>query len=104
MSFYSKPGLVLLLDGRSPGENWYPATDKSRAARMIARDCAGRRPWWGARHPVLIFDRRVTAVEVGALRACGLDLAADYRPLAPKEETMNLTVYVPAAPPPAVAR
>jgi hypothetical protein len=95
MAFDEMPGVVLVLDGRPVGEAWYSKLDPGRAANGIRTECANGRPWWGDRAPLLLFSRPVTETELAALRACGLDFARQYRLLAPKEETMRVSVYVP---------
>ena len=40
MAFDEMPGLVLLLDARTPGEAWYSATDRDRTAAGIRSSCA----------------------------------------------------------------
>lgn len=97
MAFDEMAGMVLLLNGRSVGEAWYSDLDRGRTARGIMAECATGQPWWGQRKPLLVFRRPVSENEVDALKSCGLVFATDYRLLAPKEETMGLLVYVPAA-------
>jgi hypothetical protein len=97
MAFDEMAGIVLLLDGRSVGEAWYSASDHDRTAAGIRADCPGGRGWWGSRAPILIFRRPATSTETNALRSCGLDFTTDYRLVGPKEDTMDLLVYVPAA-------
>jgi hypothetical protein len=97
MAFDEMAGIVLLLDGRPVGEAWYSASDHDRTADGIRAACPGGHGWWGSRVPILIFRRPVTSTETDALRSCGLDFATDYRLVAPKEDTMNLLVYVPTA-------
>ncbi len=95
MAFDELPGLVLAMDGRPVGEAWYSQIDPGRTAANIKAECAnGNRPW-GARPPILIFNRQVTANELGALESCGLNFEKDYRLLAPAETTLGLGVYVP---------
>ncbi|HCT77243.1 MAG TPA: hypothetical protein DGG94_22615 [Micromonosporaceae bacterium] len=97
MAFDEMAGVVFLLSGRSVGEAWYSDLDRERTATGIAAECTKGQPWWGQRKPILLFHRAVSENEVNALRSCGLVFATDYRLLAPKEETMGLSVYVPAA-------
>ena len=96
MAFDEMAGIVLLLDGRPVGETWYSASDHDRTATGIRAACPGGRGWWGNRAPILIFRRPVTSTETDALQSCGLDFITDYRLVAPKEDTMDLLVYVPA--------
>jgi hypothetical protein len=97
MAFDEMAGFVLLLGGRSVGEAWYSQADPERTYRGIEAECAKDKPWWGDRKPILIFRRPVSEGDVHALKSCGLVIGNDYRLLAPKEETMGLSVYVPAA-------
>jgi hypothetical protein len=97
MAFDEIPGVVLALDGRPVGEAWYSASDPSRTAANIRAECpAGQGPW-GARRPLLLFDRTPTDTEFGALEACGLSFVRDYRLLGPPEATSGLAVFVPKA-------
>jgi hypothetical protein len=94
MAFDEMPGVVFLLGGRSVGEQWYSRTDPERTATGIREVCASGKPWWGSRAPILIFNRAVSDTETSALKACGLDFAADYRQLPALDDR---TVYVPKA-------
>jgi hypothetical protein len=97
MAFDMMPGIVLLLNGRQVGEAWNSTDGRARTAAGIRQECAQGPPWWGSRLPILLFNRPIDDTEIGALKACHLDFAADYRLLAPVEQTMGLSVYVPAA-------
>lgn len=90
MAFDQLAGVVYLLDGRSVGESWYvPA----RSTPGIRRACAGGKPWWGDRKPVIIFNRSVRPPERRAIGACGLSLRDDYRRLT--FDKLHLQIYVP---------
>jgi hypothetical protein len=95
MAFDEMAGIVLLLGGRSVGEGWYSQLDPGRAARGIEATCADGRPWWGSRHPIIIFNREVRQMEIDALATCGLTFATDYRELAPGSAPLGLKIYVP---------
>lgn len=95
MAFDEMAGIVLLLDGRPVGEAWYSRTDPARTAAGIRAVCEGGKAWWGSQEPLLIFRRPVGEVDRDAIQSCGLDIDSDYRRLAPPEQTMGLTVYVP---------
>jgi hypothetical protein len=95
MAFDEMAGVVLLLDGRPVGEAWYSAIDRERSADGIRATCAGGKPWWGDRAPLLLFRRPVSQTEIDALAFCGLRFDSDYRLLEPREDTMGLWVYVP---------
>lgn len=95
MAFDEKAGLVLMLGGQSVGEAWYSFHARERTAAGIVAACAGGTAWPGGRPPVLLFSRPVVPTEIGALRSCGLSFENDFRLLAPKEETMGISVYVP---------
>ncbi len=86
-------GVILALDGRPVAEAW--VGDSGRSAAGIREQCADGEAWWGSRAPILLFGRPASPEELGALRSCGLDVASDYRLLAPKTETMGIEVYVP---------
>ena len=98
MAFDEMSGVVFLLGGRSVGEAWYSEIDHQRSAAGIRAECADGHPLWGNRTPVVIFNRAPTAVDAGALQACGLDLMVDYRLLPPLAEAPTLRVYVPVQP------
>jgi len=95
LGFDKMAGVVLLLDGRTLGEGWYAPENPSRTRAGIAAECADGPPWTPDRAPVLVFNRPVRAADMDLLTPCGLDLARDYRPLAPPARTANLTVLVP---------
>jgi hypothetical protein len=90
-------GIILLLGGRPVGEPWTGDANPNRTAAGIRAECAQGKPWWGARLPILLFNRPLRDTELQALEACDLDFATAYRLLAPTDETMGLSVYVPTA-------
>ena len=61
----------------------------------VEEACRQGRPWAPDRPPIIILNRRISNVEITALRACGLDFRADYRLLAPTQQTMDVQVWVP---------
>lgn len=95
MAFDEKSGLVLALEGRTVGEAWYSRSDHRRTAAGIASQCHQGHGPWGARLPVLIFDRKVLYVDQRALRGCGLNLQTDYRTIPMNDLKASWTVYVP---------
>lgn len=97
MAFDESPGIIFALDGRSVGEAWYSSTDRSRTAAGIRAACPDGRGPWGPRPPILFFNRPVSAVEIIALKACGLDFARDYRQVDNPTNTMGFTIYIGAA-------
>jgi hypothetical protein len=94
LAFDKMAGLVLVLDGRPLGEAWIAPKERARTAAGIEEVCRKERP---ARPPLVILNRKISDVEIGALRACGLDFRADYEELAPARETIGLQVWVPKA-------
>jgi len=44
-----------------------------------------------------LFNRPISAIEIGALKACGLEFARDYRQLDNSAETAGFTIYVGTA-------
>ncbi|NEA37470.1 hypothetical protein [Streptomyces sp. SID13031] len=97
IGFDKMAGIVFLLRGRPFGEAWTSPKERQRTAAGITEVCSGRQPRPGDRPPLLIFNRRVTQLDVDALRTCGLDFKADYMLIAPPATIMNLQVYVPTA-------
>ena len=95
MGFDEIPGIVLLLGGRPVGEAWYSAIDDARTAAGIRSQCPDGHGWWGARNPVLLYNRPPQATDIAALSYCGLNLTTDYRMLAPSSATMGLRIYLP---------
>jgi hypothetical protein len=95
MAFDEMAGIVLLLGGRPVGEAWYSGSDHRRTAAGIRAECRDGRPWGGTRRPILLFNRPVSATELGALRACGLVFGTDYRRLPIDGAAGELQVYVP---------
>lgn len=76
LAFDEMPGLVLLLDARTPGEAWYSATDLARTAAGIRSSCAMLQDPRNE-SPVALFNRVPAASDRAALRACGIVLTAD---------------------------
>jgi hypothetical protein len=97
IGFDKLAGIVLMLRGRPFGEAWTAPKERQRTVAGIVEVCSAKEPWTGDRPPLLIFNRRVTQLEVDALRTCGLDFTTDYKLIAPPATTMNLQIYVPAA-------
>jgi hypothetical protein len=97
IGFDKMAGTVLMLRGRPFGEAWLAPKERQRTMAGIKEICSGKQPRPGDRSPLLIFNRRVTQLEVDALRTCGLDFKTGYKLIAPPATTMNLQVYVPAA-------
>ncbi|WP_433168313.1 hypothetical protein [Kribbella sp. CA-247076] len=95
LAFDKMAGLVLLLQGKPVGEAWVAPKERNRTAAGIEEACRTGQPWSPGRPPVILLNRRISEVEITALRACALDFAADYELLAPPSRTMNLQVYVP---------
>lgn len=95
MAFDESAGIVLLLDGQPVGEAWYSNGDAIRSAAGVMAECQNKKPYWGARIPLVLFRRAVTSTDIAGLKYCGIDFANDYRLLAPKQETMGFMVYVP---------
>ena len=92
IGFDKMAGIVFLLDGRSVGELWYASNDRARSAIGIAEACADD-PWWGARPPLLIFNRPIHPADRAVLDRCGFRIGGNYRLLT---RTAGLTVYAPA--------
>ncbi len=92
LAFDKMAGLVLMLQGKPVGEAWIAPKERARTAAGIEEVCRHGRP---SRPPIILLNRRISDVEITALRACGLDFTADYELLAPTQQTMNLQVYVP---------
>ena len=88
-------GLVLMLQGKPVGEAWVAPKERNRTAAGIEETCRHGQPWSPGRPPIIVLNRRISDVEITALRACALDFTADYELLAPPQKTMNLLVYVP---------
>jgi hypothetical protein len=95
MAFDESAGIVLALDGQPVGEAWYSNGDAIRSGVGIKAECENKKPYWGSRIPLIMFRRVITYADLEAFKFCGLDLATDYRVLAPKQETMGFMVYVP---------
>ena len=95
LAFDQMAGLVLMLQGKPVGEAWVSPKERVRTAAGIEEACRQGRPWAPDRPPVIILNRRISNVEITALRACGLDFRADYRLLAPTQQTMDVQVWVP---------
>lgn len=95
MAFDEMSGLVLALDGKPVGEAWYSAIDPGRSATNIRSECANGQTPWGDRLPIILFRRPPTATETAAFSACGIDFSADYKLVAPVDQTAGLQVYVP---------
>jgi hypothetical protein len=98
MPFDGMAGLVFMLDGRPVGEAWYAGRDPRRSAAGIRSQCPNGHGWWGSETPVLLYARDPAPVDQQALAACGLNMARDYRLLAPSKETLDIHVYVPKEP------
>lgn len=97
IGFDKMAGIVFMLRGRPFGEAWTQPKERQRTAAGIAEICSGKEPRPDNRPPLLIFNRRVTQLEVDTLRGCGLDFKTGYKLIAPPATTMNLQIYVPAA-------
>ena len=97
MGFDKMSGVILALDGRSVGEAWYSANDRQRAPAGIRAECFNGKGPWGSRPPILLFNRPISAIEIGALKACGLEFARDYRQLDNSAETAGFRIYVGTA-------
>lgn len=106
MGFDGLAGIIFALDGRSVGEAWYSGTGRARTAAGIRAACPGGKGPWGARPPILLFNRAISPTEIGALKACGLTIARDYRrldnysdhhQLENPADTARITVYVGTA-------
>jgi hypothetical protein len=96
IEFDQMAGIVLLLDGRPVGEAWNSSADPQRTAAGITNACRNG-PWWGSRLPLLLVKQPLTAVEKDALKSCELDFDADYKLVAPPQQTTGISVYVPVA-------
>jgi hypothetical protein len=94
LAFDKMAGLVLMLGGRPLGESWVAPRERARTAAGIEEACRTDRP---DRPPLIILNRKISDVEITALRACGLDFRAEYEQLAPPRETIGLQVWVPKA-------
>jgi hypothetical protein len=94
MGFDQMSGVIFALDGRFVGEAWYSASGKKRAAAGIRAACPDGKGPWGTRTPILFFNRVISRTEIGALKACGLKFARDYRQLGDPTQTMGFTFYV----------
>ena len=97
LAFDKMAGIVLMLQGKPVGEAWVAPKERARTAAGIEEVCRNGRPWDASRPPIIILNRRISDVEITALRACGLDFEADYALLAPAKDTIELQVYVPRA-------
>jgi hypothetical protein len=97
MGFNEQPGIIFALDGRSVGEAWYSNVDPQRTAAGIRAACPDGRGPWGSRPPILLFSRAASGTETAALKACGLELARDYRQLGNSTKTMGFRIYVGTA-------
>jgi hypothetical protein len=95
LAFDKMAGLVLMLQGKPVGEAWVAPKERARTAAGIEEVCRHGRPWNPSRPPIILLNRRISDVEITALRTCSLDFTADYELLAPTQQTMNLQVYVP---------
>jgi hypothetical protein len=95
LAFDAMAGLVLMLEGKPVGEAWVAPKERRRTAAGIEEACRHGRPWNADRPPLILLNRRISTVEITALRACGLDFTADYALLAAPAKTMKLQVYVP---------
>ncbi len=90
-------GIVLMLQGKPVGEAWISPRERARTAAGIEETCRNGPPWDAGRPPILILNRRISQLDITALRSCGLDFHADYELLAPAKDTIKLQVYVPRA-------
>jgi hypothetical protein len=90
-------GVILMLRGRPYGEAWTAPKERQRTVAGIVEVCSGKKPSPDKRKPLLFFNRKVTNLEINALRECGLDFKVDYKLIAPPATTMNLQIYVPSA-------
>jgi len=97
LAFDKMAGLVLMLEGKPVGEAWVAPKERARTAAGIEEVCKHGQPWDPNRPPIILLNRKISDVEITALRACLLDFQADYRLLAPAQQTMNLQVWVPKA-------
>ncbi|MFG1812952.1 hypothetical protein ACGFIF_04215 [Kribbella sp. NPDC049174] len=95
LAFDKMAGLVLMLQGKPVGEAWVAPKERNRTAAGIEEVCQKGQPWNPGRPPIILLNRRISEVEITALRACALDFTADYALLAPPQQTMDLQVYVP---------
>jgi len=95
LAFDKMAGLVLMLQGKPVGEAWIAPKERERTAAGIEEVCRHGQPWDPGRPPIIILNRRISDVEITALRACALDFRAGYRLLAPTRQTMDLQVWVP---------
>jgi hypothetical protein len=97
LAFDKMAGLVLMLEGKPVGEAWVAPKERARTAAGIEEVCKHGQPWDPNRPPIILLNRKMSDVEITALRACLLDFQADYRLLAPAQQTMDLQVWVPKA-------
>ena len=95
LAFDKMAGLVLMLQGKPVGEAWVAPKERNRTAAGIEEVCRHGQPWNPGRPPIILLNRRISDLEIAALRACALDFTADYELLAPPQKTMNLLVFVP---------
>ena len=97
MGFDGMAGIIFALDGRSVGEAWYSGIGRQRTAAGIRAVCHDGKGPWGARPPILLFSRKISGTEIGALKACGLEFARDYRQLGNSTQTAGYRIYVGTA-------
>jgi hypothetical protein len=95
LAFDKMAGIVLILQGKPVGEAWVAPKERNRTAAGIEEACRHGQPWSPGRPPIILLNRRISDVEITALRACALDFTADYELLAPPQRTIKLQVYVP---------
>jgi hypothetical protein len=95
MGFIGRPGVIFALDGRSVGEAWYSDRAPQRTVAGIRAACPDGKGPWGSRPPILLISPITSGTETAAaLRACGLDLARDYRQLGNPTKIKGLRIFV----------
>ncbi len=93
ISFAELGGLVLALDGQPVGESWNSSRAAQRGVVAIEEECRHIdqfRAW----PPIILFEAEPTAIDLRALRSCGLSLD-DYARADFSDSRGPILVYTP---------
>ncbi len=82
------PGLSLVLGAPPYAEAWTSAVDQVRTRSAVAAVCEEDGP-----PSLIILTREMSAEDVNALRECGIDFYADYRPVPYRDPHVEIDVY-----------
>jgi hypothetical protein len=82
------PGLSLVLEAPPYAEAWTSAVDQARTRSAITAVCAEAGP-----PSLIVLTRELSSEDLNALRECGIDFYADYRPVPYRDPHIEIDVY-----------